>query len=73
VMPAATVTPNQSATPLVVTGLTGARAITCGGHHTCAIVANSQAVCWGANDVGQLGAAIAPDALPRPTPVPVLF
>jgi hypothetical protein len=70
---AGTVTPSQSATPLVVTGLTGARAITCGGHHTCAIVANSQAACWGANDVGQLGAAIAPDALPRPTPVPVLF
>ena len=45
VVSAGTVTPSQSATPLVVTGLTGARAITCGGHHTCAIVAKSQAVC----------------------------
>lgn len=67
------VTPAQSATPVAVTGLTGARAITCGGHHTCAIVENSQAVCWGANDKGQLGAGLAPDALPRPTPVPVAF
>ena len=67
------VTPAQSATPLAVTGLTGARAITCGGHHTCAIVENSRAVCWGANDKGQLGAGIAPDAVPRPTPVRVAF
>jgi alpha-tubulin suppressor-like RCC1 family protein len=73
VVSAGTVTPSQSAIPLVVTGLTGARAITCGGHHTCAIVANSQAVCWGANDVGQLGAGLPPDALPRPTPLSVAF
>jgi len=70
---AGVVTPAESATPLAVAGVTGARAITCGGHHTCAIVENSQAVCWGANDVGQLGAGIAPDTLPRPTPVPVAF
>jgi alpha-tubulin suppressor-like RCC1 family protein len=70
---AGVVTPVQSAMPVAVTGLTGARAITCGGHHTCAIVENSQAVCWGANDKGQLGAGIAPDALPRPTPVKVAF
>ena len=67
------VTPAESATPLTVTGVTGARAVTCGGHHTCAIIENSQAVCWGANDKGQLGAGIAPDALPRPTPLPVSF
>ena len=73
VVTAGSVTPNQSPTPLAVTGVTGARAVTCGGHHSCAIVGNSQAVCWGANDVGQLGAGIAPDVLPRPTPVPVAF
>ncbi|MDB5214198.1 MAG: regulator of chromosome condensation [Myxococcaceae bacterium] len=68
-----TIIPSQSAAPVAVTGLTGARAITCGGHHTCAIIQNSQAVCWGANDVGQLGAGLPPDALPRPTPVSVAF
>ena len=67
------VAPSQSATPLAVTGVTGARAITCGAHHTCAIVENSQAVCWGANDSGQLGAGLPPDTLPRPTPVRVAF
>lgn len=73
VVSAGSITPIQSSTPVAVTGLTGARAITCGGHHTCAIVENSQAVCWGANDFGQLGAGLAPDALPRPTPLPVAF
>jgi alpha-tubulin suppressor-like RCC1 family protein len=64
------VAPASSAMPLAVTGLTGARAITCGGMHTCALVANGGAVCWGANGSGQLGIGTT-DALPHPTPAPV--
>ena len=30
-------------------------AVVCGGSHTCAIRSDTQVVCWGANDKGQLG------------------
>jgi alpha-tubulin suppressor-like RCC1 family protein len=67
------ITPSQSATPLLVDGLTDAHAIACGGHHTCALVANGHAVCWGANDSGQLGTGVVGDANPHPTPARVAF
>jgi alpha-tubulin suppressor-like RCC1 family protein len=69
----ASITPSTSATPLLVDGLTGAHALACGGHHTCALVANGQAVCWGANDMGQLGSGIAADDNPHPKPSRVAF
>jgi alpha-tubulin suppressor-like RCC1 family protein len=38
-----------------VTGLSGVTATAAGGQHTCAIVANGAAECWGNNNNGQLG------------------
>ena len=55
------------ATPVMVTRLTDARRIGCGAAHCCAIRTNAELVCWGANDVGQLGIGSSGDALePRP-------
>jgi len=46
----------SSNVPVQVTGLTkGARAITVGNVDACAITSTGGAVCWGANDSGQLG------------------
>ncbi|MBX3313773.1 MAG: hypothetical protein KF906_05575 [Actinobacteria bacterium] len=43
-------------TPTTVTGLTGATAITAGGGgHSCALLTNGTAKCWGNNGSGQLG------------------
>ena len=41
--------------PVAVTGLSSAVAITTGFAHTCALLANGSADCWGRNNVGQLG------------------
>jgi len=40
-----------------VTGLTNAVALAAGGSHTCALLADGTARCWGLNDFGQLGSA----------------
>lgn len=41
--------------PLTVTGLTGATDITTGPTHSCAVLTNGTARCWGSNEYGQLG------------------
>ncbi len=43
------------ATAVVASGLTGARAIAAGYFHSCAVLANGTASCWGGNLRGQLG------------------
>jgi alpha-tubulin suppressor-like RCC1 family protein len=45
----------DSATPVTVWGLTNAAAIAAGGNHSCALLADGTARCWGTNDRGQLG------------------
>ena len=44
-----------SLTPVAVQGIDDATALTTGAGHTCAIRESSGAVCWGANNHGQLG------------------
>lgn len=55
--------------PVLVTGLTTAvSAVVAGEYHTCALTTAGAVLCWGRNDVGQLGVAPGPDSA---TPVEV--
>src|SRR5437016_381023 len=45
----------SSVTPVRVTGITTAIAVTAGGFHTCALLADGTLQCWGRNDEGRLG------------------
>jgi alpha-tubulin suppressor-like RCC1 family protein len=44
-----------SATPVVVSGLSGVTAVAAGGDHSLALLANGTVMAWGANGNGQLG------------------
>jgi alpha-tubulin suppressor-like RCC1 family protein len=44
-----------TAQPVVVSGITGATAITTGAYHACALLGNGTVRCWGRNGQGQLG------------------
>jgi hypothetical protein len=46
---------NQVSTPTEVAGLEGASALALGGTHTCAVMADQTARCWGENYFGELG------------------
>ncbi len=55
-----------SYTPIQVPGVEGAIAVAGGYAHTCALIRNGTAACWGANEMGQLG-----DGTQTGSPVPV--
>jgi alpha-tubulin suppressor-like RCC1 family protein len=48
-------TGNPALTPVSVVGMTGARVITAGFNHTCAIIAGGMAQCWGNDLDGEIG------------------
>jgi alpha-tubulin suppressor-like RCC1 family protein len=67
----ATMAPFALPTPAPVAALgTGARAITAGTQHTCAIAVDGNAYCWGMNESGELGNG-ATDGATQPLPVKV--
>ena len=47
--------PETSSVPLTVTGIDNAVAVEAGGRHTCAVLSDDSAKCWGDNRFGQLG------------------
>jgi len=62
-------TTTDSATPVAVSGVANARAITAAyGAHTCALLSGGSITCWGGNWLGQLGDGTTTNS---PTPVAV--
>lgn len=64
----------HSNTPQQVPGLTDVISVAAGMNHTCALRRDGQALCWGDNDFGQTGVAVAdgaeaPERVTSPTPV----
>jgi alpha-tubulin suppressor-like RCC1 family protein len=53
-----TTTRTDRSTPVAVSGLSGATAIATGGYHTCALIGDGTARCWGNNSNGQLGRVV---------------
>lgn len=60
--------PSDSLTPVDVLGLTDALLLAVGFDHACAVRSTGSLVCWGRNDLGQLGDATTVDRF-APTPV----
>ena len=56
----------DSAVPVPVSGLSGVKAISAGGNHSLALLANGTVMAWGANEYGQLG-----DGTTKESDVPV--
>ena len=60
-------TNTDSSVPVTVTGLSGAVAIDAGASHSCAVLDDDSARCWGRNFDGQLGDGTTTDSsLPLP-------
>ena len=69
---------SSSTTPVTVDGVSTAEGISAGSAHTCAVLHDGTAVCWGDNDHGQLGdgtttTAKSPVVVSGLTNVPVLL
>jgi hypothetical protein len=47
-----------SSTPVPVSGMTNAAAVSGGGWHTCALLQDGRVQCWGENDHGQIGSTL---------------
>ena len=62
-------TTTPQSTPVAVTGITTATAVSAGGSHTCALLADSTIKCWGYNNYGQIGNGNS--TTPQLTPVAV--
>ena len=60
-----------SVTPVAVSALSGATALSAGSLHTCAAVAGGEVRCWGSNSGGQLGIELPGDANASKVPVSV--
>ncbi len=50
-------------TPVPVTGVTNATAISAGGAHSCALLSSGHVDCWGLNYSGELGDGTTSDSL----------
>ena len=48
-------TPYGSTTPVVVNDITGVTAVAAGNYHTCALISDGTAKCWGRGENGELG------------------
>ena len=58
----------QGNTPLVVSNITTATAVSSGGHNSCALLADGSVSCWGRNQAGEVGNGTSAE---QPVPVPV--
>jgi alpha-tubulin suppressor-like RCC1 family protein len=63
----------QRNTPVTVSGISNAIAISAGDYHNCALLSNNTAQCWGSNGVGQLGNGKSGYSSSKSTPVTVQF
>ena len=56
--------------PVAIPGLHDVTALASGGNYSCALLADTTAVCWGSDYYGQLGNGTT-SLVPNPTPIPV--
>ncbi len=62
--------PSESRLPLDIPSLSGVIGVATGQRSSCALKSDKTLVCWGANDLGQLGSG-SPSVAPNPSPAPV--